>query len=96
MEKRIFRTYIVGGHKLNKPYVRGKISGIAFVMSEGHRSNDAAYAYSHDKKSDSWIHTMKCTIEQYIDFCDIIKELYPGLCQFDTCAMAKSIKDEEL
>ena len=95
MEKRTFMTYVNDSQEFDRSYIRGRISGIGFIISGRHRRNGAAVAWQRNLP-DGWVYIMECTLEQYLDFCDVIEGFYPGLCRFDTSAMAKSAKDEGL
>lgn len=80
MEKRLYKTLVKANQKLgNSEYVRGRISGIEFVICEG--VVDASYATRVDEKGH--ILTTKCTADQYERFRMLVAEMYPGLCEFD-------------
>ena len=88
MEKQIFVTKLNGDHKLNKDYVRGRISGIAFVICE-QKERNASFAWARSNKDYTYKFTVQCTIDQYVEFIDLIESLYPGLCIPDYKAMLK-------
>jgi hypothetical protein len=82
MEKHVFKTLIKGDHKLNCEYVKGRISGIAYVICEESKPG-RAWGLREKQNDKSMIHTMECTTKQYVEFRRVIEELYPGLCIFD-------------
>lgn len=79
MEKKTFKTLIKGDHKhSNNDYIKGRISGIQFVMCGGEET------YPHIRNNDgAHILTHACTEKEYKAFADRIEWLYPGLCIFD-------------
>ena len=96
MEKQVFVTKLAGDHILNKKYVRGRISGIAFVMCED-KGRELSYAWRNnvdvDNNTITYEFAVKCTIDQYCEFIDLIEAYYPGLCTPDYKAMLNLKKE---
>lgn len=85
---RTFRTFV--GNKVTykngntrdvNDYIRGRISGISYVICE--RPNGVTYPVMRSTKTNMEIFRVKCTPEQYGQFKKMIEEFYPGLCKFD-------------
>ena len=80
MEKREVKTLIKWKHNLgDNHYVRGKISGIAYVIL----NNAEGEQYANERINEGFILTHKCDVNQYDRFINVIEEMYPGLCIFD-------------
>lgn len=82
MEKKIFNTLLRKQHMFGyNKYVKGRISGISFVICGGMDSEDIPCANTLD--DNGFVLRRLCTPKQYEEFTKIVEELYPELCEFD-------------
>ena len=80
MEKRIFKTLIKDNHKFgNNPYVRGRISGMAYVLF----GCDKQCAHIRYENLDGVLFRYNGLPEEYEKFKEVVESCYPGLCIFD-------------
>lgn len=81
MEEKIFKTLIRKDHKLGeKEYVEGRISGIMFCMCADFRKTKG---YVSKETDNGIVLSVMTTPKKYKEFCGVIKELYPYLCEFN-------------
>lgn len=84
MGKKWFVTCMDNGHDLCRSYIRGRISGIAYVVCKHYEDENKGIAgWSINKKSNTWKFRIDCTKEQYETFMQMVNKLYPGLCYAD-------------
>lgn len=77
METKIFKTLL----KVNKEYILGRISGVMYAMCTRRYPSEGSYAIEYNERG--YVLTTKCTEEQYQEFQEVIKYLYPGFCKFN-------------
>jgi len=93
MERKQFVTVLKGDHKLNKEYVRGRISGIAYIICKPKHPGMKVNGLWVYNKYGFWTFIHEFTPKQYAEFIKTIEELYPGLCIADESIQAcKSTK----
>ena len=88
MEKQDIKTGFAIEHAFNNEYVRGRISGIAFMMFARKEPDSIGFAWLRHEDG-YWEMTVRGTKKQYSSFRKLIEKLYPGLCEFDTRGVLK-------
>ena len=80
MDKKEFKTLVKKNHEKfgGNEYVRGKISGISYILC-----GKETYPHLEDAETGDVIITHECYQEQYDIFKITIEDLYPDLCIFD-------------
>lgn len=70
-------TLIQKNHKFCNDFVRGKISGIGFMICNSENG------YASKETENGYIYTNDFTVDEYDKFMKIIDKLYPDLCIFN-------------
>lgn len=80
MELKVFDTLVKEGHKLYNDYVRGRITGIAYMICD-ERKDACRPCMIID--GIGYVFTLRCTQEQYDRLTKVIEDMYPDLCEFN-------------
>ena len=80
-EKQIFKTLIKNDESVREAwrdnsYVRGKISGMQYILCGRDK-------FANKMVANGVIFRTKCEPEKYEEFMKIVEECYPGVCEFN-------------